>query len=250
MTYLKLLLLIVISTSCSFTIIGQDATDIIKKADDLRRGNSSYAELTIEIVRPTWSREMKVKTWSLTNDFSMILITAPARDKGTVFLKRKNEIWNWIPSIERNIKLPPSMMMQSWMGSDFTNDDLIEESSIVEDYYHTLVGDTIILDKETYKIELIPKPDAPVVWGKIYSWISKGDFLELKAEMFDEDDYKVSFINFSDIKDLGGRILPSIMEYNPVDEPGNKTIISYDKVIYDIDVDNSFFSIKNMKRVK
>jgi outer membrane lipoprotein-sorting protein len=228
----------------------QDATDIIRKADEKRRGETGIATMTISIIRPTWSRDMTVKTWSKGNDYSLILITKPARDKGTVFLKRKKEIWNWIPSIERNIKLPPSMMMQSWMGSDFTNDDLIEESSIVEDYTHRIVGDTIIMDREVYKIELVPKPEAAVVWGKIYSWISKKDYLELRAEMYDEDGYLVNEVNFKDIRSLGGRMLPAVMEYIPVDKPGHKTVITYHEVTYNAPLNTDFFSLQNMKRIQ
>ena len=227
-----------------------DAKEIIRRADEKRRGETSMAELTISIVRPSWSRDMAVKTWSKDTDHALILITAPARDKGTVFLKRKKEIWNWLPSIDRNIKLPPSMMMQSWMGSDFTNDDLIKESSIVEDYTHRIVGDSIILDRECYKIELLPKPEAPVVWGKIYSWIDKNDYIELRSELYDEEGFLINEVLFSEIKDLDGRLLPSVMEYIPVDKEGHKTVMRYHTVDYDIPVDESFFSLQNMKRVQ
>lgn len=232
------------------TSFGQDAKEIIKKADEKRRGDTGKATMTISIIRPSWSRDMTVKSWSKDTDYSLILITDPARDKGTVFLKRKKEIWNWIPSIDRNIKLPPSMMMQSWMGSDFTNDDLIKESSIVEDYNHRIVGDTIIKHREVYKIELIPKPEAAVVWGKIYSWISKGDYLEIRTEMYDEDGFLVNEVLFSDIRMLGGRLLPAVMEYIPVDKPGHKTVITYHNVEYDLPISSGFFSMQNMKRVQ
>lgn len=250
----KFVLLLVKSTLILFVFsnisIAQTALEIIKAADEKRRGKSAYAEMTISIVRPNWTRDMTLKSWAIGDEYSMILITKPARDKGTVFLKRNKEIWNWVPSIERNIKLPPSMMMQSWMGSDFTNDDLIKESSIVEDYSHSIVGDSIILDRECWKIELIPHPDAPVVWGKIYSWISKGDLLELRAEMYDEDGYLVNEILFDDIRDLGGKMLPAVMEYVPVDKPGHKTVMSYHKIDFDIPIRESFFSTQNIKRVK
>jgi len=227
-----------------------DAKEIIRKADEKRRGETSVAELTIFIKRPSWSREISVKTWSMNTDYSLILITAPARDQGTVFLKRNNEIWNWIPSIDRNIKLPPSMMMQSWMGSDFTNDDLIKESSIIEDYSHKIVGDSVILGRGCYKIELIPKPDAPVVWGKIYSWIDKVDFIELRSELYDEEGFLINEVVFSEIKQLGGRKLPSVMEYIPVDKEGHKTVMHYHNVEYNTKLDESFFSLQNMKRVQ
>lgn len=112
----------------------QDARDIVKKADEKMKGKTATANITIQTVRPNWSREMTLKSWSKGNDWSMILVTAPAKDKGIVYLKRKKEVWNWIPSIERNIKLPPSMMSQSWMGTDFSNDDLVKEASVIEDY--------------------------------------------------------------------------------------------------------------------
>lgn len=226
------------------------ALDIVRKADEKRRGDTNYSEMTIAIVRPNWTREMEIKTWSKGMEYSLILITDPARDKGTAFLKRQKEIWNWLPSIDRTIKLPPSMMMQSWMGSDFTNDDLIKESSIVEDYTHRLLGDSVVLGRDCYKIELIPKPEAAVVWGKIYNWIDKKDFMELKTELYDEDGYLVNRILFSEIELLDGRLLPTKMEYIPIDKPGHKTVIKYTTTDYDINIGESYFSLQNMKRVR
>ncbi len=236
-----------------FPIFGQEqpsALEIVKKADEKRRGDTNYSEMVVSIVRPTWTRDMQLKAWSMGTEYSLILVTNPARDKGTTFLKREQEIWNWVPSIDRNIKLPPSMMMQSWMGSDFTNDDLIKESSIIEDYTHKLLGDSVILGRDCYKIELIPKPAAPVVWGKVYSWIDKKDFMELKSELFDEDGYLVNRVLFSEIENLDGRLLPSKMEYIPVDKKDQKTVIKYQMVDYDIEIDDPFFSLQNMKRVR
>lgn len=244
------LTILLIFLSMAFLGYGQDAKEIIRKADEKRRGDKASTSLTISIIRPTWTREMDVKSWSFGTEYSLILITSPARDKGTVFLKRDKEIWNWIPSIERNVKLPPSMMMQSWMGSDFTNDDLIKESSIVNDYTHKVLGDSMILGRDCWKIELIPKPDAAVVWGRILNWIDKKDFIELRTEMYDEDGYLVNEVVFSEIKNLGGRMLPAIMEFIPADEEGHKTVIKYHEVDYNASIDERFFSIQNMKRVR
>jgi len=226
------------------------AVEIVKNADQKRRGDTNYSEMLVSIVRPTWTREMQLKAWAMGTEYSLILVTNPARDKGTTFLKRDQEIWNWIPSIDRNVKLPPSMMMQSWMGSDFTNDDLIKESSIIEDYSHRLVGDSVLLGRECYKIELVPKPEAPVVWGKIISWIDKKDFMELRSELYDEDGYLVNRVLFSEIELLDGRLLPSKMEYIPVDKEGQKTVIKYQTVDYDVEIGEAFFSLQNMKRVR
>jgi outer membrane lipoprotein-sorting protein len=160
-------------------LFAQDAREIVKRADERAKGKTSEAVMTIQIVRPSWTREMSMKTWTKGNELALILLTAPAKDKGTVFLKRKKEVWNWIPAIERNIKLPPSMMSQSWMGTDFTNDDLVKEASIVEDYNHSIIGEETLQERSCYKIEMIPKPEAAVVWGKIILWIDKKDFLML-----------------------------------------------------------------------
>ncbi|MFN8688410.1 MAG: outer membrane lipoprotein-sorting protein, partial [Cyclobacteriaceae bacterium] len=115
------------------------AEEIVRKTDENMRGNTLQAEMVIRTLRPTWTREMGVKTWMKGGDYAMILITAPAKEKGVAFLKRTKEVWNWVPTLERSIKLPPSMMSQSWMGTDFTNDDLVKESSVVKDYAHTLL---------------------------------------------------------------------------------------------------------------
>ena len=229
----------------------QDATEIVKKADERARGiTSSQGQMKMTIVRPTWQREISIKSWSKGTDYSLMLITAPARDKGAAFLKRDKEIWNWQPSIDRAIKLPPSMMMQSWMGSDFTNDDLVRESSIVKDYEHKLLDTEMVTDYESYKIELIPKPDAPVVWGKIISWISKDDYLQLKTEFYDEDGYLVNTMLGLEVKELGGRLLPSRLEMIPADEEGKKTVVEQLDITFDQPIKESFFSIQNMKRVR
>ena len=244
-------ILLVLATVLGQSCFGQlTPLDIVKKADQKRRGETNYSEMIITIVRPSWSREMRIKAWSKGTEFSLILLTNPARDKGTAFLKRNKEIWNWIPSIDRNVKLPPSMMMQSWMGSDFTNDDLIKESSIIEDYTHRLLGDSVIQGRDCYKIELIPKPQAPVVWGKIYSWIDKQDFMELKTELYDEDGYLVNRVHFTEIEMLDERLLPSKMEYIPVDKPGHKTMIKYSSVDYDVAIGEKYFSLQNMRNVR
>lgn len=229
---------------------GQSATDIIKAADQKIKGHSSEANMTIRIVRPTWQREISMKTWSKGDDYALILITAPAKDKGTVSLKRDKEVWNWMPSIERTIKLPPSMMTQSWMGTDFTNDDLVKQSSIVTDYIHELEKDTMIENLSCYKIIMTPKPEAAVVWGKIIIYISQKDYMQLRAEYFDEDGYLINIMSGSKIKNLGGKMLPSEMEMIPVDKPGQKTVLIYNSLKFDVPIEESFFTVQNMKTVR
>jgi len=226
------------------------AQDIVKKADDNMRGKTSQANITIKIIRPTWNREMNMKAWSKGDDYSMILIKSPAKEKGIAFLKREKEVWNWIPSIERTIKLPPSMMSQSWMGTDFTNDDLVREASAVVDYTHKLLGKENIGGKECHKIEMIPKPSAAIVWEKVIVWIDTLDFLQLKAEFYDEDGELVNIMNSGEIKEMGGRKITSKIEMIPVNKEGNSTWIIYNDIVFDEKIDDNFFTTRNMKQLK
>lgn len=226
------------------------ALEIIDKADKKNRGETSQGTMVMKIVRPDWERTVEMKSWSQGDDYFLIYITAPAKDKGQVFLKRKKEMWNWVPSIERMIKIPPSMMMQSWMGSDFTNDDLVRQSSIVKDYNHSLLGEETVRDMACYKIELIPHPDAPVVWGKIISWVTIDGFNLWKSEYYDEDGFLINIENGYDLKSFGDRILPSRMEIIPADEPGKKTVLLMKEVLYDEPIDDSYFTQQYMKRVR
>lgn len=243
------LLLVCLLLVTPFAGLGQDATEIIRRADEKMRGESSRAEITMRIVRPTWDRSLSINAWSLSNEYSLILITAPARDEGTAYLKRGNEIWNWLPDINRTIKLPPSMMSQSWMGSDFSNNDLVRESSIVTDYTHSLAGDSTVSGYDCYRIEMIPKPDAPVVWGKVMAFISKEEYLQLRFEFYDEDGYLMRIMEGSEVQELGGRVIPTRMEMIPADKPEQKTVLIYEDMEFDINLSERFFSIQNMKRV-
>lgn len=242
-----------IALTCLITfplsVSAQDAAEIIRRADELMRGNSSYAQITMTIEKPEWKRTMTMKAWSLEPDFSLIYVTEPARDKGTVTLKRGNEVWNWLPSVQKVIKIPPSMMLQSWMGSDFTNDDLVRASSIVKDYTHTLLGREVYEGHECYKIQLVPKPEAGVVWAKVLVWISTEGYLEYKTEYYDEDGVLVKSFLGSKVKTFGDRKLPAHWEMIPYNEPGNKTILDYDELRFNEKINTDFFSLQNMKRV-
>ena len=234
----------------SFDTTEPTAKEIIEKMDSKFRGQSSKATMTMKIVRPKWNRTMKMKSWTKGDDYSLILVTSPARDKGVTSLKRKNEMWQWQPSIGRVIKLLPSMMSQSWMGSDFTNDDLSNQSSIIVDYDHKKLGKIKLYDRECYMIELKPKPDAPVVWGKILVWVDTKDYLQLKTEFFDEDNMLVNTMRGTEIKTMNGRTVTTRMDIIPADEPGNKTIMIYNDIQFDVKLSDSFFSVQNMKKVR
>jgi outer membrane lipoprotein-sorting protein len=250
--FLKLTVMIFLVSGTAFPTNAQDglsADEIVQKADQKFKGKSSIGTMRMTIVRPSWKRTIEMKTWSLGDDYFMVYITAPAKEKGQAFLKRQNEMWNWIPTIERLIKLPPSMMMQSWMGSDFTNDDLMKESSIVKDYDKKIVGSETFEGLECYKIQLLPKPEAAVVWGKIIIWISQKEFFQMKAEYYDEFGDRVQTMTGSNIKLLDDRKLPATLTIKKEDKPGEKTILEFTAIDFNVPIEKSFFSQQRMKRI-
>ncbi len=243
-------LLIVLSLLTDSLLCGQNAREIVRKAEDNARGKTSTATMDITTVRPKWTRTMEIKAWMKGTDYALLLVKSPAKDKGTAFLKRKKEVWNWLPSLERTIKLPPSMMSQSWMGTDFANDDLVKESSLVDDYEHTLLGTEKQGDSLCYKIQMIPKPEAAVIWGKIILWITQKEFLQLRAEFYDESGGLVNTMVSSDVKKIGGRLLPTRLEMTPADKKGHQTVIEYKNLEFDKPIADSFFTTGNMTKVQ
>jgi len=244
-------LLLIFLFFLTFNICAQDANQILKNSEQKIQGiKSSYQEMMIKIVRPKWSKEMTMKGWSIGEDYFTSVVLSPAKEKGTVFLKRENEVWNYIPSIERTIKLLPSMMMQNWMGTDFTNDDLVQRSSITDDYTNTIIGNEIIDGLDCWIIELIPNEDAAVVWGKLMMWIDKRDYMQLKTQFFDEYDEMASIMTGKAIKSFDGKKLPAIIEFVPLDKEGNKTIVERLVWKFDIDINERFFLPSYMKNLR
>ena len=226
------------------------AKEIIKKANDLMQGQTNESYMRMSIVRPTWQRTIAFHSWAKGGEYSLAIITDPAKEKGQTFLKRKNEIWNWVPNIQRMIKLPPSMMSQGWMGSDFTNDDLLKAASIVEDYDHTMLGSEVCNGEDCYKIKLVPKVNAAIVWGSLIKWVSKKGYFQMKTEYFDEDNQLVKTESASAIKNMGDRDIPTHFEIIPADKPGNKTLVDFVKITFNQPIDEGFFSQQNMKVIR
>lgn len=222
--------------------------DIVEKSELNIRSGTSYAEMEMTIIRPRWTRTIDLKCWTEGLEKTLIQITAPARDKGIGYLKLDDEIWNWQPKIERTIKLPPSMMSQSWMGSDFTNDDLVKQSSLLNDYTHQLIGEENINGQLCYKIKLNPIENAAVVWGELMVWISQNDFLQLKIEFYDEELFLINTMIASDIKKFNNRTLPSKLTVTPENDPDHQTIIQYKVWEFDQALPKTLFSIQNMKK--
>lgn len=227
-----------------------DLKEIIKKAENRLKGVSSISEMKITIVRPKYTRSMVVKSWTKGDDYSLMYIKTPARDEGTVYLKRRKEIWYYLPSVERNIKMPPSMMSQSWMGTDLSNDDLVKKSSLADDYTSSLVKSETVAGYDCYQIKLIPSDSADVVWGRVDLWIDKTHFNVLKQKQYDEDIELVNTMVSSKVKKMGGKTIASKMEFTPADEPKQKTKIEYLSIEFDVTIPDSYFTTQYMTKVK
>ena len=250
----RIILLHLFAILIHFVCFGQPeltALEIVTKANEKLKGeSSSYSVMNMQIIRPTWQRRLTLKTWSKTKELSLTLITAPKREAGQAFLKRGKEMWNWNPTIRRMIKLPPNMLTQGWMGSDFSNDDLLNQTSMVNDFTSVLSGNEIIQGKECHIIELKPKENVVVVWGKVKMWVSKRDFIQLKIEFYDEDNKLVKTEKSFELKRIGGRTFPAGIELIPADKPGNKTVVKIEWIEFNRPISDEFFSLQNMKKIR
>jgi outer membrane lipoprotein-sorting protein len=226
------------------------AQEIIAKVEQTTRGNSSKGELSMTVIRPNYTRSMTIKSWTMGNDKAILLVTAPARDKGTAFLRDGKEVWNWQPTIDRVVKMPPSMLSQSWMGSDFSNDDLVKQTSLLIDFNHRIIREEILDSRKVWVIEMLPKQESAVVWGKVVTWIDQEYYIQLKSEFYDEDNYLVSTIRAGNLKKISGRTLATRLEIIPEEEKGNKTIIEQNNIEFDSPLTQDFFTIRNMKRLQ
>lgn len=228
-----------------------DGKEIIRRMELLIRGETSVGIYEMSIKDPNWQRTLKLKVWeSRKENKTFIRILAPSKEEGIGTLKIELEMWNYLPRVERTIKIPPSMMMQPWMGSDFTNDDLVKQSSIVEDYSHTVIGKEKIDGFDSYQVEAIAKPDAPVVWGKILYWVRVGDFIPLRQEFYSEKGELIRVMSFKDIKEMGGRVLPTYWQMVPVKKKDRMTSLRIIEVEFDISLSEEIFSLRNLKRVR
>ncbi len=227
-----------------------DATDIVKRSDDLMRGNSYSGTYSMEIITTRWKRELTLFVHSMDRDKMFIRILTPPKEAGIGTLRLGNEMWNYLPSVEKTIKIPPSLMLRPWMGSDFANDDLVKESSIVNDYTHQIIDHEDIDGEAVLKIEFTPKPDAPVIWGKLYHWIRENDFVPLKEEYYSEKGKAIKVLEYSDIGQVSDRVIPRTWKMRSLTKKGHSTTIKLIDVTYNQPIDDVIFSMSYLRRVQ
>ncbi|MDX2480273.1 MAG: outer membrane lipoprotein-sorting protein [Desulfuromusa sp.] len=242
--YFKTLLLtcLLLSGSVVFTL-AIDLRELIRTVEQQYTGQSSISEVEMTVVTGHWERHLKMESWSLGRERFLVRILAPVKEKGVATLKVENEVWNFLPKVDRVIRIPPSMMGGAWMGSHITNDDLVKANHIDQDYDFTLLEET----NESWRIEGIPKPDAPVIWGKIIYQIRKEQLVPSQIDYFDEEDILVRQILFDDVQTVSGRTIPLKMTVLPLEDPKEKTVMHYRKLQFDVDLKEDFFSLGHLK---
>lgn len=224
------------------------AKEILEKVDDLWRGESSFAEMTMDVVTENYERSMKLKAWSLGKEYSLFIITYPPKDRGVATLKAEQDIWNYLPRVNRVIRVPTSMMMANWMGSHFTNDDLVKESRMSEDYDSELTFEGTREGVPVYEITLHPRPEAPVVWGRIEITVVQETLIPTRSLYYDEDGTLSRVMTFDKVKMLAGRLVPTVMILVPEDKPGERTVITYESLELGLGLKPDFFSRSTLTR--
>jgi len=225
------------------------AVEIVDRVDRLLRGNSSVGSMTMEIQAAHWKRTLETRVWSKGTERALVLVRKPAKEAGTATLKAEDNIWNYLPKVERVIKIPSSMMMGSWMGSHFTNDDLVKDSRMIRDYDITIAFEGERDGEDIWEFQLLPHPDAAVVWGKILLEVRQKDLMPLRQRYYDEDGTLTRTMTFSDFRDMGRRLVPTVMEMRPTDHPEEFTRVRYEDLQFDVALDDSFFSLRRLRNL-
>jgi outer membrane lipoprotein-sorting protein len=231
-----------------------DAHEIARREEEVLRGDTAVMEATMTIVSPRLSapRTVRFQSWDDRRKHrSFVRILAPPKDAGTAFLMERPNLWMYLPRVERTMRIPPSMMLQSWMGSDFTNDDLVRESSTLDDYDQKLLG----VDPSppghpglrAYVVEFRPHEDAPVVWGKIVAWIETEHATPLRQEYYDESGTRLRVFELDEIRPVQGRYFPHRWSMTPLDQEGHRTVVEIQEIRFDEKLDDAIFTTHNLK---
>lgn len=223
-----------------------DLEAVVDYFEDMYRSDSSISSVKLIVTRPRFTRTLEMKIWTRGDEKALIVIQAPTREKGTTTLKVGDNLWNYFPKIDRTIRIPPSMMLRSWMGSDFTNDDLVKEADISEDYEYELAGSSE--NPKGWKVIFTAKEGTVGLWKKFELILNEKGTIPLRAEYYDRKGRLARTMIWSDIKVFDGRKLPSHLTLLPEDEEGHKTELIYEDIDFDVDVPESMFSLSQLER--
>jgi outer membrane lipoprotein-sorting protein len=221
--------------------------EVVERVEQLLWANSMQGEFDMRIVTPRWERTLSLRIWMDRPRRSFVRVLAPAKEAGIGSLRIGSEMWNYLPAVERTLKIPPSMMLQPWMGSDFTNDDLVKQSSAINDYSQNVLGQDVVDGQPVWKVEALPRPEAAVVWGRIVYWVRK-DLIPLRQEYFSDRGELVRVMSFSDVRAVGGRTIPTRWEMKPLGKPGNSTAIVVKDAQYNVAIDEEIFTQRHLQK--
>ncbi|AMV72808.1 hypothetical protein JCM30471_13240 [Desulfuromonas carbonis] len=237
--------LVLLSLLLAFPALARalDLQQLIHDVEQQYMGVSSHSRMEMQVATAHWQRNLTMEAWSLGREHFLVRILEPARERGVATLKVRREVWNYLPKVDRVIKIPPSMMGGAWMGSHITNDDLVKANHVDQDYTFTLLEET----PELWRIEGTPRPDAAVVWGRIVYTVRKAPRVPVQVTYFDEALQPVRTITFSDVEKVGNRTLPLTMTVQPLDKPEEQTVLHYDSIEFDLPLGEDYFSLRNLK---
>ena len=221
---------------------------ILNNIDDLYRSNASHGILTLSVTTVNWQRTLTLEQWSKGEDKSLIKILKPKKEKGLATLRVDKNMWNYMPKVKRVVKIPSSMMSSSWMGSHFTNDDLVKQSRMVEDYTFSITFEGTRKGKDIIEITCIPNKDAAVVWGRVEVIVFRDDYIPIRMIYYDEDLFLSRTLEFTDIRTMDGKMIPTMMNMIPIDEPGESTTVKWEEIQFDVAIDDDFFSMRKLQQ--
>jgi outer membrane lipoprotein-sorting protein len=240
---------VMISLSAITDVFALTAYEIIEKSENAIRGDTSQGTYEITVKTRRWTRTMKLNSYeNKIQKKSFDEIVAPEKDAGTRFLLIDKNMWHYVPKLQQTIKISPSMMLQAWMGSDLTNDDIVKMSSIKVDYTHKLIGSESVDNQKCYKIELTPKPDAAVVWGKMIIYARESDCLPVLHEFYNEHGIKKRTWSFSEFKTMHDRVIPTVYKVQSVGKDDQYTIMEIKYVKYNQPIPDKIFTLQNLQR--
>lgn len=224
--------------------------DVIEALDQLYRSDDGYVEMSMHIVTPHWERTLTMKAWSEGSDKTFIIVLSPPREAGMATLRIGTEMWNYLPNTNSTVRVPPSMMTGSWMGSDITNNDIVKEITYADDYTFEYTSDTTLTgtpEDGILYIRLVPKPSVAVVWSSIICAVRGDDNIPLWERYYDQHGNEMKRVTFSDIREMGGRAIPATMEVVPSNKEGQSTTITWSHAVFDQGIDSNIFTLSNLQ---
>lgn len=246
----KISLGLVVSSLLVFSLGAQaqapDATALVKAAIDYWRDTSSYAVSEMTVHRPDWERRVTFRVWTRGDKHSLVRVIAPPKDAGNSTLLVENDMWSFTPKINRVIKIPSSMMAQSWMGSDFSNSDLAKADDLIEFYTHRLLKTEIRNGHTQYQIESVPKETAPVVWGKEVVTV-RDDYVLLEHAFYDQQGTLVKMLTTQELKSMGGKTVATRQRMQKIDKPDEWTQITTREVQFGLEIPANMFTLGNLR---